>query len=79
MRFSFVAVVSMKDLAPNLSEMYQTDVGVGNGNRQRGTDMDGEKCRDGGGWKGKRSVIEDPEHLFSLAIDYFRLILQMFH
>jgi hypothetical protein len=27
--------LSMKDLAPNLSEMYQTDVGIGKGNRQR--------------------------------------------
>jgi hypothetical protein len=69
----------MKDLTPNLSEMYQTDVGVGKGNRQRERDVSGEKCCEGGRWKGKRRVIENTEHLFSLAIDYFRLILQMFH
>lgn len=37
----------MKDLAPNLSEMYQTDVGVGKGNRQRETVVS-EKRREGG-------------------------------
>jgi hypothetical protein len=43
-----VVIVSMKDLAPNLSEMYQTGVGVGKGNRQRET-LVGEKYHEGGG------------------------------